>query len=228
MNRLKIQIEAIGLIFCVLAIWGATNKTRFTDIRQEPDFLMTMQVPEISESAAIGVCQMMEEELPESPLILVVTPIDEIEFMFWSGRQKVMVKEVKKEDETGALKTPNAGSEIWIVNPFWYLRMWEKERQYVNLCGVNTMQKGQEYLVFLDERIQGLDGIKVAYRLVNNPAISPIFSLEEKTNVVVQHGEYYMSVPYALLCGNEFFGESEVANQAWSELKEKMMERYVW
>lgn len=226
MNIHKTQMGILGGVFCVLAIWGGVNKTKYTDIREEADYLMTMQVPEISEEMAIETCKVMEEELPESPLVLVVAPVDEMEFVFWSGRQKVVVEDIKKEDETGSVKTPDIGSEIWIVNPFWYLRMWEKDRQYVNLCGVNTMMKDGQYLVFLDEVLQGVDGVGPAYKLVDGEVISPVFSLDKKTNTIVEHGEY-MTVPYASLCENEFFGENEAANQSWIALKNKMLELYV-
>ncbi len=226
MNIHKIQINLLGGVFCVLAIWGGINKTRYTDIRTKPDYLMTLEVPEISEEMAKETCKTMEEELPKSPLILVVTPVDEMEFVFWAGRQKVIVEDIKKEDEIGSVNSPNIGSEIWIVNPSWYLRMWDKERQYVNLCGVNIMVKDGHYLVFLDEVVQGVDGIEPAYKLAGETVISPVFSLEEKSNVIVQHGEY-MTVPYTSLCENEFFGESEAANHSWSKLKSKMIDLYV-
>ncbi len=226
MNMRKMQISLLGGVFCVLAIWGGINRTRYTDIRMEPDYLMTLEVPEISETVAIETCKAMEEELPESPLVLVVTPVDEIEFVFWAGRQKVIVADVKKEDETGNAKGPEIGSEIWIVNPTWYLRMWDQESQYVNLCGVNTMKEDGQYLVFLDGGIQGVDGIGPAYKLAGQFVIAPVFSLKEKSNVIVEHGQY-MTVPYASLCENEFFGESEAANASWAKLKSKMLDLYL-
>lgn len=211
----------ITLTVCAIgaaAVLGLTKRHSYTDVVNEKSFMEQMVVAELSEEMATNICEELENILPSAPIILRVAPIGDVEYFFKAGRQKVVIQEVYKGMEN------DVEQQIYLTFSSWSVVLTE-EYDSVQCGFVNVMKEGNEYLVFLSDKFEGLDGISV-YPLYGETSVAPMFCYNYMQDVVISIEDGPTYVPYSLVKNNEFFATSNKALLSLEFLKTKMIEMY--
>lgn len=208
------------VVIVIAAVWGISKRQSYTNVINNDNFMEQMVVAELPEELASNICNEMEEVLVGAPVILRVKPMKDMEYFFMSGRQSVLVKEVYKGNEI------QVGQELYLNFPRWSIVLTEKYDTVQ--CGfVNIMKKNKEYLVFLNNPYEGLDGENV-YPFIVDSYVVPMFCYMDSENVVVPIDAGSSTyVPYSLVKENEFFVTSENALQALLKLKSCIFDKYI-
>lgn len=94
-------------------IFGRGKLATYTNITVDPNFINDFSVAEIPTSFAIQDCEILKKILPESPIILKVTPVNTPEFFFKGWQQKVRIEHVFSGEGLAR------GSEIYITYDRW-------------------------------------------------------------------------------------------------------------
>ena len=165
----------------------------------------------------------MQQELPQSPIILRVTPTSDLIPMFYAGKQRFLVEEVYAGDDL------KAGDEIWIASGTWSAIIDEVYQQMV-FYFVNAPKQGQEYLVFLSHQVEIVDGFETlpVFQLRSGIHIDPIFCYNDlDTHVETPPGQPLdITVPYREVSNQEFFAESQTVMDALVEAKPALLAQY--
>lgn len=210
------------------AVYGGYIRTTLTDYTEEGNW-EEYQVAPMPEAAGLDKVRVMREYLPESPYILRVEVLGDLELTNGIGQQKVKVAQVYAGD---GLET---GQEFYLYDYAWNVGFFERykslERGYVNVLEV-----GREYLVFLNGKIDTLVSPVPVYRCMEGVRLSddnwidfmsPIFCYDQMENVpVVYTGDWETGVTYTQGRDNEFFGETEKLIEAWEQMKEEFLQMY--
>lgn len=205
------------LVVLGLGVFGAVYRTSYTDIAAQPDYLSLLQVAEMPESVVQTACTGLRETLPSMPFVLRVSAVDVIEYMFSIGRQKVKVEEIYNGSGI------EIGDEIYLISSSWSL----SEVKYVECGFVNIMKPGNEYLVFISEKVDALKEETPVYRIYDRFFISPLFCYSDDfSRVVISVVDVLTYVPYKELQENEFFATTEETMQTIYALKEEMLSMY--
>lgn len=205
-------------------VHGVQMRQTYTDITAQPQYQDTFTVGELPEEAGFYACQIMEQQLPASPIIARVTPTSPQVPMFYISRQKFQVLDVFAGD------TLTVGEEIWIATQRWSVLPGENSRHLQ--CGfVNYPQQGREYLVFLSGELEVVDGFPdlPVYDLGSESdcVITPMFCYDEpETSLVVEPDGMGTYVSYSQVKTNEFFALTPAVMDAMVELKHTMLEQY--
>lgn len=212
------------------AVYGAmVVRPTLTDYTSEENWKERFVVAGIGGSFGVDNCEVMKEYLPQSPYILRVEVLEDLEVLFGQAQQKVKVKQVYVGDGL------EVGQEIYLSRRGWsvlFVEPYSIERQYVNIMDV-----GREYLVFVSGEMDVLDSSLPVYRCSNGfipetgepiPfTIAPVFCYDHKDNVPLEPvGNYGTYVPYSEARDNEFFGTTSEMVEAWEQLKAEMLQRY--
>ena len=198
-------------------IFGRGKLATYTNITVDPNFINDFSVAEIPTSFAIQDCEILKKILPESPIILKVTPVNTPEFFFKGWQQKVRIEHVFSGEGLAR------GSEIYITYDRWKAYVARKE---MDLSFVNFMKDGADYLIFLSESIgYTKDGTEV-FQLPQNHVIVPVFSYTAHDNVIYPVSEESTYVPYEAVSDNEFFAVDTEGLDAFLELKNFLLEKY--
>lgn len=207
------------VVIIIAAAWGISKRQSYTNVISNDDFMEQMVVAELPEELASNICNEMEDVLVGAPVILRVKPMKDMEYFFMSGIQSVLVMEVYKGNEI------QVGQELYLNFPRWSIVLTEKYDTVQ--CGfVNVMKENKEYLVFLNNPYEGLNGEKV-YPFIVDSYVVPMFCYMDSENVVVPIDEGSSTyVPYSLVKENEFFVTSENALQALLKLKRHLLDKY--
>lgn len=218
---MKKWILFIATICVILAaaIFGIVKKESYTNITGEENYLEQLYVAEIPEKLATNACSQMLTELPKVPFVLRVQSVGETEHLFGVSRQKVVVREVYEGNEL------EGGQEIYIWSRHWRLSL-NGDYPSIERGFVNVMNDGSEYLIFATQEIDVPDEKIPIFELYDDSMITPMFCYEEKKNVIVETSGETTYVLYRQVKGNEFFGETEEALNAWKQLKTKMLALY--
>ncbi len=201
------------------AIYGHSKRKTYTDLSGAADYLDQLQVAELPEQFAVGSCEELSKVLPDSPIILRVAAVGDIEHLFMASRQLVSVKEVYAG--SGML----AGQDIYLISNHWRLSL-DHNPDSIERGFVNIMKIGAEYLVFIVRRVEGLCEPVPIYELYDDSFIAPIFCYEELDNEIIKTEGQTTYVPYYMVKNNEFFAETEQGLRAWEKLKSEMLARY--
>lgn len=208
-----------GCTICVLiasAAFGMIKRQSYTDILKEENYLEQLEVAELGEELSKRSCAQLAEILPDAPIILRVTAVEDIEHLFYAGRQKVKIQEVYVGS---GLK---AGDEIYLTFDSWSISV----DNSVQRGFINVLKKEYEYLAFISEEIDTLYETIPVYKLYGNNIIAPVFCYEDLQNVIVLTQGESTGVPYELVKDNEFFATTKGALEAWKDLKEKVLSDY--
>ena len=210
------------------AVYGGYIRTTLTDYTEGGNW-EEYQVAPMPEAAGLDKVRVMREYLPQSPYILRVEVLGDLELTNGIGQQKVKVAQVYAGD---GLET---GQEFYLYDYAWNVGFFERykslERGYVNVLEV-----GREYLVFLNGKIDTLVSPVPVYRCMEGVRLSddnwidfmsPIFCYDQMENVpVVYTGDWETGVTYTQGRDNEFFGETEKLIEAWEQMKEEFLQMY--
>lgn len=218
---MKKHLFALIVVFLFIgaSILGFYFRQSYTDITSEPNYLDQMQVAEISAEMCISACKKMRESLPAAPIIVRVSPTDDLEHQFGLSQQKVMIKEVYAGDGI------SVGDEIFITSTRWRLII-DGQFRVLERGFVNILQEGADYLVFLTGTVAQLYYDTPIYWLYNKEYIVPVFCYDDIPNTFVPPTGESTYIPYSDVKNNEFFSTSEAGFQAWDELKQELFILY--
>ena len=219
MIRLRYSFALVLLICIALSIFGLTQKSTFTDIAHDENYMQSLYVAEITEEIAELECEMLARELPNCAYILKVKAVGTVDYLYEDGRQQVEVVEVFSGDNIAV------GDIVYLTSPRWGLDLYD-DLKSVERGFVNILKDDYEYLVFCTSLIKSADNHLPTYQLFNESYISPVFCYAELNNIIVEPGDYGTYVPYAQVKDNEFFAASNGALEKWKALKEAMISKY--
>lgn len=207
-------------IYLAAMAFGIVKRQTYTDLAKQENYLEQVLVAELPEKLTELTCAAMNQNLPDSAIILRVEATGGIEFVYGAGRQKVVIQQVYAGDEL------EKGEEIYLFSGAWSL-VAEKNEHAIERKFVNIMEVGTEYLVFAKSVIgdwkTDLPSVKV-----NDEEflISPVFCYEERQNVILPTSGNTTYVPYKDVKDNEFFATTEEGLQMMLELKNRMLSLY--
>lgn len=213
-NKICSILVAAALFIAIII--GIIYRQSYTNITAQPNPLENFSVA--LWDVNIGPPNFMDilrDELPESQFIIRAKSLGQIEYRFKIKKQLVEVLEVYKGDEL------KAGDVIWVTSlgsRFFFQDM------TANMGFVNVMEPNQEYLIFLEEKLESMNKNEVVYG-VPGFIISPIFSYNDYDHKIISVSDG-VSVPYKEVKDNEFFVSSEEALQALMNLKHDLLQLY--
>lgn len=218
MKRSGLYLFTIAIIV-IAAVWGISERRGYSNIVGTEDFMSNMVVAQLPEEMTRNLCQEMESVLSKAPIVLRVSPTNEMEYSFLSGKQSVSVLEVFKGRDVFV------GQELSVNFPSWSVILTD---QYDTVqCGfVNAMKRNRDYLVFLNDPFEALDG-DVIYPFYGDTYVAPMFCYTDSSNRIIPMKEGDPTyVPFSLVKDNEFFVTTENALQEMMRVKRFMLDKY--
>lgn len=212
----KLFVSVISLMTALPIGAGLMCRQSFTDISQEDKPFDNFEIGLLSENTALNIEEYAENSLEDnSRYILKVTPTDKVRFSFLCYTEPVEILEIYKGDDL------QIGEEIEIFRNsstiFWDLN----DTDGINMGFVNLMNESEEYLVFLDKKIEDKPVYKTTYCVV-----APIFSYTHHDNPVVNGKNNSSSIEYINVKNNEFFVGDDYSLNALERAKEKFILKY--
>jgi len=215
----KFFLSIIVVAFLGALVFGLVYRTSYTNLTEEENYLDHMKVAEIPENICISTCESLQQTLPNAPIILRVTPVNDLEHHFGVSQQKVAIKQVF------AGSNLNVGDEIFITSYRWRVIINERintlERGFINILKDNS-----DYLVFLSDYSGLISDDVPVYYLYGESYISPVFCYDDIPNVIVTPLGESTYVPYKQVMNNEFFATTEESLKIWHDLKQGMLNTY--
>lgn len=215
----KFFLLIIVVAFLGALVFGLVSRTSYTNLTEEENYLDHMKVAEIPENICISTCESLQQTLPNAPVILRVSPVDDLEHHFGVSQQKVVIKQVF------AGSNIDVGDEIFITSYRWRVIINERinalERGFVNILKNNS-----DYLIFLSNYAGLVSDDVPVYYLYGESYISPIFCYDDIPNVIVTPLGESTYVPYKQVMSNEFFATTEASLKVWCDLKQRMLIDY--
>lgn len=206
----KLFVSVISLMTALPIGAGLMCRQSFTDISQEDKPFDNFEIGLLSENTALNIEEYAENSLEDnSRYILKVTPTDKVRFSFLCYTEPVEILGIYKGDDL------QIGEEIEILRNsstiFWDLN----DTDGINMGFVNLMNEGEEYLVFLDKKIED----KPVYKTV--PCLmSAIFSYSNRDNAVLTDNKFRNTG------NNEFFTSDENALEILETQKNNLIRKY--
>lgn len=215
----RIFLTVILCIFSSCLLFGIIKRQTYPDITSQNNYLDNLQVALLSESLVTVQCEMLEEAIPNVPIIVKVKAIEEIKHSFGISQQKVKILNVFKGNEL------QKDMELNVYSDRWQLSL-SVEPKSLERGFVNIMEVGEEYLLFLDKQVKNLSDSTLVYRLCDDTFIAPVFGYKDRETAIAKTGETHTYVSYANVKNNEFFCDTELGHTIWKELKMKLFELY--
>lgn len=215
------------LLFLVVVagfgIFGAQMRQTYPETTAQPNYMEDLTVATLNQDGCSYALQNLQEKLPRSPIILRVTPTSHLIPIFYAGKQRFVVQEVYAGDGI----TP--GDEIWVVSSSWGAII-DEVYQQMTFSYVNSPKQGQEYLIFLSQQVEIVDGFDPLplFQLQNGVSIDPVFCYNDlDIPVDTPPGQPLdIVVPYKEVADQEFFAESQAIMDALVAAKHALLEQY--
>ena len=206
-------------LMCCVAL-GIYSKTTYTNITSKDNYLDDFLVAEIIEEVSANTCEGLMNTLPTAPIIVSVSPIDNIEHLFGQSQQRVKIVKVFKGNELCE------GDEIYITSDRWSVIIRDNSKK-IERGFVNILKRGENYLAFLDTMLPQREEDTPVYKLYNSTRISPVFCYNSLENTLIAPNSSDTTyVNYYLVSNNEFFATSQESLEPILQLKKYMIERY--
>ena len=218
----RIIIATVLIVFLTAGVFGVVKRQTYTDLTSESDYLDKFYVAVIPEERVLSACDFLYKEIQKLPIVMKVKCVEEREYVFGAGHQKVRVEEIFKGSELVE------GDEFYLYSNGWDF-VFHSTPITAELGFQELMKPGEEYLVFLTGntvKIYKEDGI--GYEVYNDLVLKPIFHYGscEHTPVKLDENAGHTYVPYLKVKGNEMFTDTVAGYETWLALKEKLFEKY--
>lgn len=209
----KLFVSVISLMTALPIGAGLICRQSFTDISQEDKPFDNFEIGLLSENTALNIKEYAENSLENgSSYILKVTPTDKVKFSFLCYTEPVEILDIYKGDDL------QIGEEIEILRNsstiFWDLN----DTDSANMGFVNLMNEKEEYLVFLDKKIED----KPVYQ-TSTCLMSAIFSYSDRDNVVLADDNVFK---FCNVGNNEFFTADKESLEILESVKSVLIEKY--
>lgn len=216
LKRILVMLMSIAYIAAVFA--GLNVKKTFTEINKLDNKLDFFEVGIIERQLAEIIADDMRNTLVDnSAYILKVKSVGNLELDYLCATEPVEVVDVYKGDNI------NKGDKISVFRSSSRLFYQLNGFNSINMDFVNAMKNGDEYLIFLEKKIDDAS----VYRTVTG-IIAPIFSIKDRKNTISKslHTDGCMSVPYGDVKDNEFFVADEGALNVLINFKKNMISEF--
>ena len=208
----------MSITYIATVFTGLNVKKTFTEINKLDNKLDFFEVGIIEQQLAEIITDEMRNTLIDnSAYILKVRSVGNLELDFLCATEPVEVVDVYKGDNI------SKGDKISVFRSSSRLFYQLNGFNSINMEFVNVMKTGDEYLIFLEKKIDDTS----VYRTVTG-IIAPIFSIKDRKNIRSKslHTDGCMSVPYDDVKDNEFFVADEGALNALISFKKIMISEF--
>ena len=192
----------ILFIVIVIIVFGIFEKRTYTNIAEDKSYLDELYVAQLPENICLEETENLSVNLPQVPVIIRVSVLGDVEHIGGTSRQLVKVEDVYKGTE------PAVGQDIYLTCSRWSLSLYS-EPYSIERGFVNIMEVGGEYLVFIENQVDGLGEKIPVYQVYVENAFTPIFSYQEHENNICETGGESTYVKYNQVCENEFFATTQ-------------------
>lgn len=199
-------------------IFGAQKRQTYPDITAPSDYLDRLAVFRLSDDGCTKAAQQMVEQLPNSPIIALVTPTSQPVPQFYSYKQRFFVDRVYTGEGL------EESDMIWITDPEWCVLPWGDGYGNISCGFVNPPQMSQKYLVFLSGEVEIVDGFPdlPTYQLRSDLILSPILCCNDWNTQVDPDSPTYLKY----MKWQEFFPETQQGMDMLMEAKHTVMAQF--
>ena len=155
----------ILLIVIVITVFGIFEKRTYTNIAEDKSYLDELYVAQLPENICLEETENLSVNLPQVPVIIRVSVLGDVEHIGGTSRQLVKVEDVYKGTE------PAVGQDIYLTCCRWSLSLYS-EPYSIERGFVNIMEVGGEYLVFIENQVDGLGEKIPVYQVYVENAVS--------------------------------------------------------
>lgn len=155
------------------------KKRTYTNIAEDKSYLDELYVAQLPENICLEETENLSVNLPQVPVIIRVSVLEDVEHIGGTSRQLVKVEDVYKGTE------PAVGQDIYLTCSRWSLSLYS-EPYSIERGFVNIMEVGEEYLVFIENQVDGLGEKIPVYQVYVENAFTPIFSYQEHEIIFVK------------------------------------------
>jgi hypothetical protein len=217
MKLLKVILTCIWILYIGTFIYGFSRKQEYIDVGTLP--VQEIFVAQVDEEMLRAWAESAEAYLKTAPIIAKVLVTGDIEHEGFTSKQRVIIKEVYK----GEIST---GNEVYITSSRWGVVPY-KETYALSRGFINILNRGEEYLVFLDSIIDipGQDNYIISC-YDEGTIITPIFAYSDKTHYVGKMDGMSTYTQYAKLRENEFFCTTEEGFKIIEDVKRSLLEDF--
>lgn len=205
------------MIFTVAACIGLVKRITYTNATNKVEFMNEFKVATLSYENVVGNIERWRHELPNKNIVLKVQALGQIDYSFKTVIQNVKVLDVFSGENI------QIGENIALASTGWRLYFDDKTS---DMGFVNFMSKDNEYLIFIDEKINTLSSNDEVYRISEEFLIPPIFNYKNTSHNFVQPIGESSYVPYEKVRGNEFFIATKESLDEIEKFKEELFEMY--
>lgn len=214
--KTKVVIILMLLSFLAAGIYGISRRSTYTDVTdcdnpRDNFFVASFQDTYIT---FIEDLESIENSMMENSTNVVrVEVLGKSEFVFKTSKQKVLVKEVMTGDN--AL----VGEEIELVAEGGIIF---EDDFSVNMGFCNEMKVGEEYLVYITDRVNTIDESENVY-LIPSTIVYPVFAYDIRESEPTGTAMY---VSYSKVKDYEYFAQSQEGLAALLQLRQYVMEKW--
>jgi hypothetical protein len=210
----KLLVIFISGICVFAAVIGLIQKRTYTNITANERVLDYFKVAVLVDDMVP--LESFKEIFSEDSFILHVKSEGEVEYLFGAKKQYVTVQKVYKGDDI------KVGDKIAVAGsaPLNF------DDMTASMVFVNNMKKDNEYLVFLEEKIDTLEGDRIPTYRIPSYSLTPIFNYEDKEHNIITVNEEIKYVPYSDVSQNEFFVDTEEVLEELLEFKHELLSLY--
>lgn len=226
MRRNIFSIKVVSLLFVLggLIIVGIITKKSFGNVFYDMKTSPHVLVGTMPEGVSTIITENLENDLNYSNFILKVKILSGPIVCNYAYGYNVEVTKIFKGDSI------TIGDVFFLTKGSWATFLdtgvtYEDDYQYINLGFTNFLKEKSEYLVFIENKLNTIDGSAV-YCLYDY-VITPAFCYEEGNSrphpSVVKDGKF---VPYCDVADDEFICESQQSLGDMLRLKKSVIDRY--
>ncbi|MCZ0704198.1 hypothetical protein J2T56_002494 [Natronobacillus azotifigens] len=212
----KILFSLIGLTLLVASGTGLFFRQTYTNVSADENMLDHFSVALWDFDYSPNLINIMNQTVEDSPIIIRAKSEGKTKYTFQNFTQEIIVEEVYRGD---GLKV---GDQIEIIDFNWHVIF---DNMSVNASFINLMQPNNEYLIFLDNKLNTFNSDEKIYQ-TPSLIIPPIFNYEDKEHVILSVTEDNLYVPYKSVKENEFFVSSEESLAKLIDFKHEVLQKY--
>lgn len=213
-NKILLMMLVVPIIIAIVV--GVFFRQTYTNVTAEDNVFENFNVALWDLDMSPNLIEAMREDLSNSNLIVRVKANGQVGYTFKNFKHYVEVLEVYQGSELEVGDNIEVNSLNWL---FFF------DDMSANLGFVNVMQQDQEYLVFLDGRLDTHDPEEKLYTLTDS-LVAPVFNYQDKDHTIISVPDDNRYVPYEEVSENEFFVRSEEALSALMEFKHELLQKY--
>lgn len=218
-------IIVLFLILVVAIGTGIYCKSTYKDFNDENNVLNNFVVAGISNSLLEKQIELMNDTLCNSKIIIAAECRETFTYRYACVTQQIEVLSVFKGEEIreGDIIDIARASSLVSTNKDSMIN----GKYIINMGFVNEMIPGKTYLIFLDRKLDILDGENIFIQS-EEYLLAPIFCYENIVNDIPVQEEDDAYINYEYVRNNEFFIREDISNDKIQIFKDKILSEYMY